>query len=271
MLHAHGDNLAQKIVRDYKGLAPVLRDWRQRHYLPWKTTSLAADWSDARVAVDGLTAGFESYLQAVRSFTARGAIGGAITSQSGFESTVLEEFCTFLFHRLPEVVEHDEVVLVNRGVYMGMSVRPDGQVSVRKKDSDFCIAKRVVLEAGGSTRKLLVPLVTVECKTSYVDKTMLSSLLFSARQGRQGAVGMSSYVIAETKSFDMSLHDAPIDELFVFKRRKVDPWDRDTVFDFYLELEQAVTRAVSGAAVHPPGRVVRPGFSLVAGWNQGSG
>ena len=54
------------------------------------------------------------------------------------------------------------------------------------KDPDFCIAKPVEMRVGTQTHSLNVPIIHVECKSSYVDKTMLMSLMQTAMRIKQG-------------------------------------------------------------------------------------
>lgn len=260
-MYPHGDNLQQKIITNYKGLKDKLEKWKEEKYLPWSNYSKKIDWSNKKIAVTKLTKKFESYLREVRKFTSRGGPGADITTQSLFESSVMEEFCYYLFRSLP-LVNPDDIVFTNKNVFIGLSISPDGSVQVHTKDSDFCIARHVETDIGRKKYILNVPLVTVECKSSYVDKTMLSGLMHSARLAKQGAIGVRCYIIAETKNFVMSLHDSPIDEVFILKRSKKDPFDTNTVFDFYLEVWKAIESATQIHKPKLPGRAVNPGFSL---------
>jgi|GEM_PF-2134940 len=267
LVYAHGGNLQSKIEKNYKGLDSILLEWEQNHYRPWRQRSkdlAVVNRQDeatglTRAQVDALTDEMERYLNALRGFVSAGP-GKKITSQSGFESTVLEEFCTFLFATLPAVADDPSLVCANKRVFMGMFVKADGVVKFTTKDSDFCIARRVEAAVGEDNRKLLVPILTVECKTSYVDKTMLSSLMESARTAKQGTLGVRCYVLAETKQFDMSLHNSAIDEVFVLKHRKEDPFCRRTIWEFYEELRVVIQEAGNQQAVTTPGRLVQPGF-----------
>ena len=129
LVYAHGGNLQSKIEKNYKGLESTLLAWEQSHYRPWRQRSEALAVVDrakktkglTRAQVDALTDEMERYLKALRSFVSAGP-GKQITSQSGFESTVLEEFCTFLFATLPAVADDPSLVCVNKQVFMGMFV-----------------------------------------------------------------------------------------------------------------------------------------------------
>jgi hypothetical protein len=260
LLYAHGGNLQGKIDNNYKGLQSELIAWQRDHYLPWRDRSEEIAVGELlRAQVDDLTDEMERYLLDLRTFVSTGA-GQPITSQSGFESTVLEEFCSLLFTTLPAVANDPSLECANKKVFMGMFVKANGEVKFTTKDSDFCIARRVEAAVGEEERELLVPILTIECKTSYVDKTMLSSLMESARTAKQGTLGVRCYVLAETKQFDMSLHNSAIDEVFVLKRHKEDPFCRRTVWEFYEELRLVLQGVDTQQAVTTPGRLVQPGF-----------
>ncbi len=208
---------------------------------------------------------FDQYLASLRTEISAGSLN-KVTTQSFLESTVMEEFCYYLFRNLRTEFRRlpgaHALLYCNSGIFIGLALKPDGNVVIQTKNSDFCIARQTDLDIKGKRHPVRVPIVTVECKTSYVDKTMLSSLLYSARLAKQGVVGVRAYVLAETKSFEMSLHDSSIDEIFVLKKRVEDSVGHDVVLDFYQEVRESVRSGLLVADPIIPGRVIRPGFSL---------
>lgn len=264
-MYPHGDNLRRKSDNNYKKLRPHLEQWLAEPYMQWRRNSEKVDWIRPHAAVSKLVHLFEQYLSSLRKEIQKGSFK-TVTTQSFLESSVMEEFCYYLFGHLPKEFQGlpgaDALVYCNSDIFIGLALKPDGSVVIQRKNSDFCIARQSEVDIEGRVHRLRVPIVTVECKTSYVDKTMLSGLLYSARLAKQGVVGVRTYVLAETKSFEMSLHDSPIDEIFVLKKKREDAIDRDVVYDFYQEVRESVRSGllVSNPAI--PGRVIRPGFSL---------
>ncbi len=264
-MYPHGDNLLQKCKKNYKGLKSELKQWWRKHYMPWRTQSEGVNWEQPRSAVRSLATMFHEYLVSLRKEIEKGSLK-KVTTQSFLESTVMEEFCYYLFRNLQTefggLPGADTLLYCNTGIFIGLALKPDGSVAIQTKNSDFCIAREIELDINGKRHAVRVPIVTVECKTLYVDKTMLSSLLYSARLAKQGVVGVRAYVLAETKSFEMSLHDSPIDEIFVLKKSVEEPISHDVVLDFYHEVRESVRSGLLVADPTIPGRVIRPGFSL---------
>ncbi len=178
-MYPHGDNLRQKHEKNYKNLKAQFGKWLDRHYMQWRAQSEAVNWREPRSAVSSLVDLFEQYLVSLRKEIRDGSLR-TVTTQSFLESSVMEEFCYYLFRKFPMdfrgLPGADALVYCNSGIFIGLALKPDGSVVIQRKNSDFCIARQTGVNIKGRVHQVRVPIVTVECKTSYVDKTMLSSL-----------------------------------------------------------------------------------------------
>lgn len=118
----------------------------------------------------------------------------AFDSRSNLHSSVLEEFCYYLFRDLVRSISEDGLIgkahaftelFYNSSSYEEMVTKPSFRIDY--KDHDFVIGATVNAsfvcegETQGVKEKLNIPAVAIECKT-YLDKTMLEGASSAARQ-----------------------------------------------------------------------------------------
>ena len=101
MLYVHENNLLNKIRTNYGGKALQITDFYHREYLPVKEALSAISFCEENPdafpqAANIINAYYSKLEQFSREY--------AISSQSKFASTFLEEISTYLFQQLPEIV-----------------------------------------------------------------------------------------------------------------------------------------------------------------------
>jgi hypothetical protein len=145
------------------------------------------------------------------------------SSQSKFESSILEEF---LYHLFKEF-ESENIKVGGIKAYSSIYFSPPNLEEFKKKnflkintkDQDFAIYKKVVLNDENESYEIFVPIVAIECKT-YLDKTMLEGSVATAEKIKYGNPHCKFYIVTETYEVDFKVDPATsrIDNIFVLKK-----------------------------------------------------
>ncbi len=111
------------------------------------------------------------------------------SSQSKFESTVLEESIFRMFFNLTD----DIIKIGGTKAYSNIYFAPNDFNNFKNetifkfntKDQDFAIYKEVEINIDNKKEKASIPIVAIECKT-YLDKTMLEGSIATAEKIKNG-------------------------------------------------------------------------------------
>lgn len=167
------------------------------------------------------------------------------SSQGKFRPTVLEEFLYLLFKDYVEAIkkEKDKDNVIGSGsvkAYSNLYFKARNfdefiqspVIGVNQKDQDYAIYRIFsIAEKGGTKLKINIPAIAIEAKT-YIDKTMLDSIMATAEKIKSG--NPHTRFVAVTESYDVSLVVDPaysrIDQIYVLRKmgrkegwRDIDP------------------------------------------------
>ena len=147
------------------------------------------------------------------------------SSQSKFESTILEESIFRIFHKYMT----DTIKTGSIKAYSNMFFAPtdfkdfqkDTKFKFNIKDQDFAIYKEVVIEIDKHKEKVFVPIVAIECKT-YLDKTMLEGSVATAEKIKNGNPYCKFYIVTESYevSTNVDIKSTRIDQIYVLSKLK---------------------------------------------------
>ncbi|MEO2082683.1 MAG: Bpu10I family restriction endonuclease [Desulfurobacteriaceae bacterium] len=178
------------------------------------------------------------------------------SSQSKFDSSILEEFIFWLFYdeirRYRTKYKTDKIDGGSIKAYCNIYFSPKSMEDFlnnpflfqNTKDQDFAIYRTVRLKADDSLEEeLKVPVVSIECKT-YLDKTMLEGSIATAEKIKLGNPHARFYIVTEQYQVnsDVDIAYTKIDQIFVlrkqFKRRgdEEKPICYDVVWKLYKEV-----------------------------------
>jgi hypothetical protein len=162
------------------------------------------------------------------------------SSQSKFESTILEEFIYHLFKHY----KTDDIKVGSAKAYTNIYFSPNSfndfknniPIRVNVKDQDVSIYKEVEL----LNTKINIPIISFECKT-YLDKTMLEGAIATAEKIKQGNPYSRYYIITETYEvkYDVDPYYSRIDNIFVLrksKKRNMQKIHKDVIKKLYNEV-----------------------------------
>lgn len=288
---AHGSNIMSKVTPTLKAAEGVdfkvgdgrfrsLADMREVCSNYFRFRDRIATSVDAILASDDISmeairpellrmiAALSEYKTLCHDFNRR-AGGGALyfSSQSKFESTILEEFIGYMLY--PMAVRNDlkcspckSYCQINLKL-AGMSGEVHGEdilgqnvlLDVYEKDQDMSVFREAVIgvkSPDGAWNECLVriPILSVECKT-YVDKTMYESSVATAGRIKEGNPKSKFYMVAETYDIGRGvvLNDS-IDNIFVIRKssrvrgdaQSLPPIDPDVLLAFYDQAHTDFTR-----------------------------
>ena len=237
MMFVHGNNLSKK-ESEYSSdpkLSEYLAQIRER-YNQWKDDntkligpkSISSD-TDTSIIEERVRL-FNEY----KDFIDQKVYAEAFDSRSNLHSSVLEEFCFYLFKDLVSSISADALIgkshafkdiFYNSKSYKDMVSMPS--FLIEKKDHDFVIG--VSIEANfrcnGSdqiqTETLKIPAVAIECKT-YLDKTMLEGASTAASQLLVVNPNAIYIVLSEWLKLtdDVNLKKFKVDQIYVLRKQK---------------------------------------------------
>ena len=248
------------IVNGYKNLRNELIEFKTNVYLPFRAAIMALEFDEMhRANFDTATELINNYYQQLLLFSR----SNGVKSQSKLESTFLEEISCYLFKDLPEI-RHNIFGVYNHGIYAGLKFDNNRHIVVITKDVDFCIGKKVRLQIEGQETPvdLILPVVAVEVKT-YLDKTMLGEVRSSSKDIRSASPCSKAYVLMGHKSLDNEhiiamRQDSMLTEMFVLKRSERSPMSSTVIYDYWKEIQTAVSTIQEPTVVSVPGRLLNP-------------
>jgi hypothetical protein len=246
----HERNLTHKIASDYKKRGVEFRKFYEKTYLNYKNRQLHITGIQKEDIMEKVSL-INSYLNALDEFNR----GNWITQQSKFRPTVLEEFLGFLFKENEEI-EIRGLGFFNKQIYAGMVISEGGFPRVKTKDVDFCIGKEITADFEGNKYVVRIPIIAIEAKT-YIDKTMFNEAQFTASILKQGTPNVKVYVLAIRNEIglDQIPSTSPLDEVFIVSGDG--EIDKDTVYDFYREIAEGLSRIKEETLITLPGRLFK--------------
>ena len=146
------------------------------------------------------------------------------STQSKFESTILEEAVFRLFKPLKE----QSIEIGGAKAYLNLYFSPTNfnefkikdNIKINHKDQDFAIYKNVIFTLqNNQTIKMSVPVVAFECKT-FIDKTMLEGSVATAEKIKAGNPSCRFCIVTERYEVDKSvdIRSSRIDQIYVLKK-----------------------------------------------------
>ena len=224
--NVHGKNILEKIKRikaEERNKTEVLYEAIKR-YITFLTSM--NEGSLRRKIKD-----FIHYREYIRNIN-RGNNGKLIfSSQSKFESTIIEEFLYHLFKDFEK--EEIEVGSIKAYTSLYFSARnfeefktsPD--MKINEKNQDFAIYRKFKLELKNKNSETLhikdiaLPIITIECKT-YLDKTMLEGSIATAEKIKIGNPHCKFFILTEAYDvkYEVDIATSRIDNIFVLRKGK---------------------------------------------------
>ena len=251
--------MRSKISSNYKQKGIEIGRFFQDEYLPMRERILALTF-DNRVSnsFDIATEEFNRYYTKIEDFSRR----YAITSQSKFASTFLEEISCYLFKDLPEI-RNNTFGVFNKGIYAGLKIDNNRHIAVIKKDVDFCIGKKVSITIDNQPPvELILPIVAVEVKT-YLDATMFGEIKSSSKSIRSASPNSKAYVLIGYRNIAdehiiAARQDATLTEVFSLKEGEHSPLLAGVLRDYWEEIKSAVDSITADDIVPQSGKLLNP-------------
>lgn len=237
-MYVHGDNIARKekeFSADTKR-AQYLEKIR-RTYEKWKkdNLSLKGPYSESPDnEVDDIINKRVGLLNDYKDFIEAKTYAEAFDSRSNLQSSVLEEFCYYLFHDLIEGIAEKGLV-GKASALKSISYRPTSYsemvkkpcFTIEQKAHDFLIGVNVAAkfqcegEPDIQEEILQIPAVAIECKT-YLDKTMLEGSSTTASQLMEFNPNSMYIILAEWLKLtdNINLKKYKIDQIYILRKQK---------------------------------------------------
>lgn len=162
------------------------------------------------------------------------------SAQGKFRSTILEEFIFLLFkdYVSDKKLELDKSNIIHSGqvkAYSNLFFKAAGfkefisklQIGVNTKDQDYAIYRQCTVSINNhKSTQICIPALAVEAKT-YIDKTMLDSIIATAEKLKTGNPYVRFIAIAE--HYDVGADVDPaysrIDQIYILRKsRRRDGW-----------------------------------------------
>jgi len=174
-------------------------------------------------------------------------------SRSKLHSTVLEEFCSYLFNGIKDFSKY-EYDIGQTKAYTNMSFSPknfedfhsNSGVFVSEKDQDFVISKKIkcFFQTNESqkikeSKKISVPVIAIECKT-YIDKTMFDGSCQAAEKLKAGNPFSLILIVAETNQIgkEINVNHSRIDQIYILRKESAEnPIDKELVWDLFVTVK----------------------------------
>lgn len=157
----------------------------------------------------------------------------AFSAQGKFRPTILEEFLFLLFKDYVELVksQNDENDVLGSGsvkaysnIYFNAKNFEDfiksPEIGINEKDQDYAIYRRFKISINDSAPlQIRIPAIAIEAKT-YIDKTMLDSIIATAEKIKSG--NPHTRFIAVSERYDVCFSVDPaysrIDQIYVMRK-----------------------------------------------------
>lgn len=249
----HERNLVGKIEKNYKGKANYFERLKLTSYDKYKQKQLSINGISKKSIFRKARLLFKYY----RSIDLFLDEHDWITTQSKLRSTILEEFCGFLFKDLP-VINKLDLGFYNKKIFAGITIDNLGNVKPKTKDVDFCIGKEVSASFGDQNYRVIIPVIAIECKT-WLDKTMFSEAQFTAQKLKQGTPNVKVYILSGysgiSKTEIPTKGQTPIDQIFLVgdTRRRI---DNDAVWDFFKEVSNNLKQITEIITIKDIGKIL---------------
>lgn len=236
-MFVHGDNLDRK-EQEYKSnklLSKYLREIRSR-YNQWKKKNmeLKGPYSIPSDNDTSIISERVRLLNDYKDFIDQKVYAEAFDSRSNLHSSVLEEFCYYLFKDLVASISSDALIgkshafkdiFYNSTSYADMISKPS--FLIERKDHDFVIGVNIEakFKCYGCDEEqietLQIPAVAIECKT-YLDKTMLEGASTAAAQLLVVNPNAMYIVLSEWLKLtdDVNLKKFKVDQIYVLRKQK---------------------------------------------------
>lgn len=194
------------------------------------------------------------FLNEYYNFIHNNELDNTFSAQGKFRSTILEEYIFMLFRGYVEKIkqEYDSNGVIDSGAtkaYSNLYFKAKNMadfinspiIGVNEKDQDYAIFRKFSIVADQNKKlRIHIPALAVEAKT-YIDKTMLDSIIATAEKIKTGNPHARFVAVAE--SYDVSHKVDPaysrIDQIYIFRKtsRKGDRQDiaPDTVWRFFSD------------------------------------
>jgi len=190
----HERNIARKIRDNYKSIGKDFKNFKTDIYDPYKNQQLAINGitkEDVNQKVNLLN----NYYKEVSDFLKKFLTSKEIKAQSKFRSTIIEEFCGYLFKDIATINKLG-LDFFNKKVYTGITLNNRGNPNITTKDIDFCIGKKINAKLDTVDFEIILPLIAIECKT-YIDKTMLGEALYTSQLIKKSSPLAKCFVLTE--------------------------------------------------------------------------
>jgi len=258
--YVHGENISQKIrtEKNIKNLE-MLKEIEDK-YNEWRS-SIESIVGSSRDIINKKVRLLNEYKDFIDQPKFR-KVGGnpyGFKPQSKLHSSVIEEFCYYLFKDLPSL--EDDIILVGPTmVYLDISFAPrnletlkvDPEIDLKRKHQDFALSKEIYCKFSADNKlfkneNICVPAVAIECKT-YLPITMLDQAAYEAERLKRGNPYSLYIILAETSALkrEVNLKHTKIDEVFILRKQKRDakprkPIDAEVVYEFFKMVENYLT------------------------------
>ena len=166
----------------------------------------------------------------------------------------------YLFQNLDEI-KNEEFGIYNKGIYAGLKIDNNRNVSFITKDVDFCIGKKTLIRVDNKPQQqIILPIVAVEVKT-YMDATMFGEIKSSSKTIRSASPNSQTYVLMGYKSIKdehiiASRQDATLTEMFCLQDNESDSIHWEVLYDYWKEISNKVKNISKSDAVNKHGRLL---------------
>lgn len=173
------------------------------------------------------------HLNKYYNFLHEGRLDGAFSAQGKFRSTILEEFLFLLFKDYVKKLQDDNnaAKLLDSGsvkAYTNIYFKAKNfqdfikspEIGVNEKDQDYAIYRNFDITINDATSMVVrIPAVAVEAKT-YIDKTMLDSIIATAEKIKTGNPHTRFIAVAERYDVSFSVDPAysRIDQIYILRK-----------------------------------------------------
>lgn len=201
------------------------------------------------------------YLNDYYNFMHTNELDRAFSSQGKFRPTILEEFLFLIFRNFVEEIkkEYDEQDVLDSGAVKAYSniyfkaknftdFVESPEIGINEKDQDYAIYRIFNISVNGAVpMQIRIPAIAIEAKT-YIDKTMLDSIIATAEKIKSG--NPHTRFIAVAERYDVSLSVDPaysrIDQIYVLRKSmRKSEWidvDKNVVWRMFNETLTHLTR-----------------------------
>lgn len=180
------------------------------------------------------------------------------SAQTKFRSSILEEFIYLLFRDYvnDQKKQHNNGDMIGSGsinAYSNLFFKAEGfkqfvetpQIKVNTKNQDYAIYRKCELAIGNEKTSIQIPAVAVEAKT-YIDKTMLDSIIATAEKLKSGNPYVRFIAIAEHYEVGIGVDPAysRIDQIYILRkcRREWKDVDANVVIKIFKEAQTHIER-----------------------------